>query len=729
MRMRNRAWRLVATAAATTLATMAQAVPPSITPLSAPPGLVSGERLLVRVDTSAAAEATLKVTLNGTDVSSSFRAEPSGRIGLVTGLKPGRNLLRAQIGGQSSSLAIIDHPLSGPLLPGTRQQPFICQTSSFKLPDGSFLGPALDADCSAATRISYVYMPLSGAGFRPLQGTAHPADMATTITTDGRTVPFIVRIETATINRGIHQSAILFDPAGGAVPDPVSPPAGWNRRLIAVHGFGCTGGWYIQGAAQGENILDPVRLGEGYALFTNTLRHPTNSCNAYVAGQTTVMDKQHFIETYGVPIFTVSKGSSGGAYTSLQVADAFPGLFDGVLIGSTFPDALAIALAGMDARLLAHYYAGSSSLTEAQKIAISGYKSLSAFIDAANQAQRTDPVANRTDDIPGYKGAVWNDAVPVALRYDPKGNPKGARPTIFDAAKDIYGVDPRTGFARRPFDNRGVQYGLSALNTGQITPDQFIDLNAAIGGYDDDLNFVPARSVGDLDAIRAMQQIGLALNGGGGLASIPVMDAAPGGFLYDEDHLYHYQWFHFAVRERMRAANGDAQNHIMWRGGGSIAENMGKASAESAALIATASRESWTAFIAWVAAVKNDRSTAPDRIKTIRDKPATLVDGCWTKSLPPRFIAEPQTRSAKPDSQCNTLYPSYASAREVAGGPLAANIYRCTLTPLRLRDYAVTFTAAQQQRLRRLFPDGVCDFSRPGVGYQVVQPQIQVSGG
>ena len=37
---------------------------------------------------------------------------------------------------------------------------------------------------------------------------------------------------------------------------------------------------------------------------------------------------------------------------------------------------------------------------------------------------------------------------------------------MFDAAQNIYGVDPATGAALRPFDNVGVQYGLNALNSG-----------------------------------------------------------------------------------------------------------------------------------------------------------------------------------------------------------------------------------------------------------------------
>ncbi len=53
-----------------------------------------------------------------------------------------------------------------------------------------------------------------------------------------------------------------------------------------------------------------------------------------------MMGKEHFIETFGVPAYTISTGGSGGAYTSLQVADAFPGLIDGVDIRATFPDAL-----------------------------------------------------------------------------------------------------------------------------------------------------------------------------------------------------------------------------------------------------------------------------------------------------------------------------------------------------------------------------------------------------
>ena len=118
----------------------------------------------------------------------------------------------------------------------------------------------------------------------PLPNTSNlPANVAMTTTLNGVTVPFVVRLETGTMDRGIYQNAVLFDPTSDPAPTPFTPPKGWNSRLLAQHGSGCPGGWYIQGAAQGVNILtgnNLTRLGEGWGMFINTLQHPANSCNA-----------------------------------------------------------------------------------------------------------------------------------------------------------------------------------------------------------------------------------------------------------------------------------------------------------------------------------------------------------------------------------------------------------------------------------------------------------------
>ena len=274
-------------------------------------------------------------------------------------------------------------------------------------------------------------------------------------------------------------------------------PKGWNRRLIAVQGFGCRGGWYRQGESIGNLTIEGMpfillqvsRLGEGYALFSNTLQHPSNNCNSVLSGEAAMMSKEHFIETHGEPHFTLSAGASGGSYGSFQLADALPGVFDGVLIALTFPDPMSIALSGFDARLLSTYCVSpkAAHLTPEQKTAISGYKlsgvdGMQAMVDAARQSGRADPVTGRVvPGIPKYDSGI-HSVVPPADRYDPNTNPRGVRATVYDVSRNIYGADPKTGFALRTFDNVGVQYGLQAFTAGTITAKQFLDLNEAIGG-------------------------------------------------------------------------------------------------------------------------------------------------------------------------------------------------------------------------------------------------------
>src|SRR5580692_11956728 len=166
------------------------------------------------------------------------------------------------------------------------------------------------------------------------------------------------------------------------------------------------------------SLTSVARLGEGYAIYGNTLQNASQNCNSVLEGEAAMMGKEHFIKSFGVPAFTVSLGCSGGSYGSAQPAEALPGLYDGVLIACTFPDPLAIATSGLDAHLLTHYFdvTAPGAFNDAQQAAVSGYKGVKALLDAANQAGRTDPVPGRADAV-GYKSAVWSDVVPVALHY------------------------------------------------------------------------------------------------------------------------------------------------------------------------------------------------------------------------------------------------------------------------------------------------------------------------
>ncbi len=65
----------------------------------------------------------------------------------------------------------------------------------------------------------------------------------------------------------------------------------------------------------------------------------------------------------------------------------------------------------------------------------------------------------------------------------------------------------------------------------------------------------------------------------------------------------------------------------------------------------------------------------------------------------------------------NTLYPMHWEPRLVAGAPLTNDVIKCQLKAIKMTDYKVAFSAEQQARLKRIFPQGVCDFTKPSVGY------------
>jgi hypothetical protein len=665
--------------------------------------LLSGEDALVRVDAPGGVEtADIRVTLNGKDVTSMFRSGADGAAltGLVTGLADGANTLAVSTAGGATAgatMTLVNHPVTGPVFAGPKERPFICETNDFKLRSGGTLGPPLDENCSAATRVDYLYRATDGGPLKPLVDPKMvPADLARITTSSGRTVPYVVRIETGTINRAIYQIAMLHDASAEPAPDFQTRTAGWNGRLIFTFGGGCMGGWYHQATTTG-GVEDDVMLRQGYAIASSTLNVAGNNCDEVLSAETMMMVKEHFIEAFGKPAFTMGWGCSGGSYQQLVIADTYPGLLDGVIPGCTFPDMThALTTTSADSRLLDHYFTSASSVryTDEQKRAIGGYVSLANLIDAGRQrAARINP----TETCP--------DALPVALRYDPVKNPTGARCSIYDHTINVYGRDPQTGFARRPLDNVGIQYGLVPLNAGVITKEQFLDLNERIGGFDSDANMVAARTEADQEAVRIAYRTGRITSGGGGLSAIPILeyrayqDEAPKG----DPHLRYHS---FSLRARLIKANGHADNHVM------LLEDVryGGYSTRSPQL-----QDALRQMDAWLTSLAADTSADPAIDKIRRAKPAGLTDACWTRDETPRKIVEPQTYLS---GECERIYPAASFPRGQAGAPIAADVIKCQLKPVDRSDYHVAFTGEETARLQKIFPAGVCDWSRPGVEQQ-----------
>jgi hypothetical protein len=621
----------------------------------------------------------VRIFANRNDVTSDFEAQADGSLlGLVTGLQVGPNKLVATAHGHAAVLRVVDHPITGPVFSGRQQLPFFCETTAFGL------APAVMPDCSAPTVVSYAYFSTSGA-FKPLTDpSSRPADLATA-TVNGRAVPYIVRIETGTIDRAVYQIAALYD---GSQPSPLHPDTSWNGKLIYTFGGGCNAGFH-QGTSTG-GVLDDPFLSQGYAVASSTLNVLDNNCSTIISAEAAMMVKEHFIDTYGPVQFTIGWGGSGGAIQQYEIADAYPGILDGIVPSISFPDPLTTAGPVTDCRLLDSFFAGpGSSFTAAQKTATAGYN------DYTTCQSWDQTFANRATAT-----GSCNPAIPVADQWNPVTNPHGIICNSVEQIVNQVGIDPSTGFPNSPLDNVGVQYGLAALDSGAITPAQFVMLNADIGGLDYTGAEVPQRTQASLRALRAVYADDLVNSGSLGLRTTPVIDQR-----IDLDSLgfpndIHTTDWSFIMRARMLAANGTDGNQV-------IIEN-----APTGAEITAADTYELAEMDAWLTNIENDHSRQSAQQKVLDDKPAGLTDGCFLSAtdLAHQTLTDPGT------GQCGAAFPVASNPRMVAGEGLAMPALKCSLRPLDFRDYPVTFTAAEKQELRQAFPTGVCDYQRPGIG-------------
>jgi hypothetical protein len=694
----------------------ARAAAPSATVsvLSSRAEVVSGGNALIRVAVPpTAALNSLIIYLNDTDVTSSFRPDASGGLmGLISGLRLGDNSIRVSGSGvRASELVLRNHPIAGPVLAGPHEQPFYCMTSQFTLPASTqTLGASIDADCSVLTRVDYVYRT-SGGQFKPLPaGDRRPEDLARTSTSEGKTVPYIVRVETGTINRAIYQTAILSDPSTEPAITPFAPPSAWNHRLVYTFGGGCIGGWYMQGHTIGNGgILEDRMLRQGYGVASASLNVYGNNCNDLIAAETLSMVKEQFIKTYGPVKFTIGVGCSGGSQQLHPIADEYPGLVDGIIVGCSFPEVLMAQITNQsDADLFAHYFSNSKAKwSPEERAAATGYPNATTPANVGYYAIRIKA-----------QGGSCADQVPANVRFDRATNPSGVRCDIYDHYADALGRDPSTGAVRRPLDNVGVQYGLEALNKGTISTEQFLDLNRSIGGYDQDGNYVAGRSVGDITAIRHIYETGRVTYGGLGLKSTPIIDYRGYVDQPENPNEVHSRVHSFSLRDRLLKANGSFANHVMLVESG-MPGTTGQFGDTSPIL-----SHALTQMDEWLTNLAARNSVWPPTLAQIaRAKPADLHDACFTDN---GTVKIEELQVYRGDTACNRLYPAFSMPRLVAGEPLANNVLKCQLKPLDQHDYKVRFTTSQVAELKNIFLTGVCNYAVPGVGQVPTQGTWQI---
>jgi uncharacterized tannase-like protein DUF6351 len=659
--------------ASVALTSAAAASAAQINVLSNRADLISGGDALVAVT-----PANAKVTLNGADITSEFANRANGRYeGLVTGLKLGSNTLSAA----GAKATIVNHPIGGPVIAGPQIKPWICQNGS------------ADPQCNAPTTYSYQYKSSLTGQLETYDPANPPSDVATTTTDQGVTVPFIVRTETGYEDRDQYQITTLYQP--GKPWQPWAPQEQWNHKLLITHGASC-GIDHQSGSAPsttgdtaGAGGSPATALGLGFAVMSTALDNAGHNCSLLTEAESLIMAKEHLIETYGELRYTIGTGCSGGSLVQQQVANAYPGIYQGILPQCSFPDAWSTGQQLVDYHLDRAYFEDPSkwgagvAWTPAQIAAVEGHPNHvnSIILDSLYWTALGDP----TNPCAGVTDAQrWSDS-----------NPTGVRCTLADYMVNALGKRP-DGYAGRPLDNVGVQYGLTALQQGLITPSQFVDLNAKIGGGDINAKPTADRTAADEPALANAYKGGL-VNETNNLKNVAIIDLRG-----TDQGEFHDVYRAFAIRARLEQQNGTFANQVIWQG---VVPLLGDVNYTTQGLLA---------MDRWLSAVEKDGSSKTLSQKIIGDKPVDIHDQCTDglgQVIPNQTV-------------CQLINPVFSTPRIVAGESIATDVQKCQLKPLRRSDYlpAIQFSDDDWARLQKAFPTGVCDWSRPGVDQRPTIP-------
>ncbi len=699
----------------------------------------------------------VEVLVNGENQADRFAPIDGTRTltGVIDGLALGDNTVVVKQHGNGKGLpdpavlTLTNYPITGPVFSGPHQHPFMCSVQSHGLgqplvdnPTEGFPVFATDPggnptdviigysmNCSADTLVTHVYKATDGA-FKPyVPGDPRPADMAQTTTMDGLTVDYIVRWERGTVNRFLYSIAMLapFDEG----PDDLDTSA-WNGKVIYHFQGGVAIGHY-QGNPSGSRMLYDDGLSKGYAVLYSTGNKTGTHYNLVLGGETALMVKEKFVERYELPVYTVSVGGSGGGIQQYIYGQNHRGLLDAAIPQYSYPDMVTQAVHIGDCELLEFYM----DVLDATNLRWQTWSNRT-LVEGLNAS---DIVFNPFTGTVGASECVmgWRGLAPLALNplygaapgmelYEPQSAVAAIHWSHFDDLVNYFGVGS-DGFARNYWDNIGVQYGLGAVATGEITPAEFLQLNGVIGGWKQEPDMVqegspfypgswdpwsarnqvfsvdplvPApRREGDLEAMQAAYEDGLVFLGD---IDIPVIDWRH--YLEAELNM-HNTHQSFASRQRIRDFRGNSDNQVVW-----FTEALGGAQFDQTPEALEVIDE-WMTNIAanpdlGVAGNKPDR--AVDRcFDTFGDEIAS-GDDVWDGIL-----------DANPPGDCTVLFPVYTTSRIVAGGPFKGSIFKCELKPVGRAiadgDYGVWApTPAERAMLQQIFPSGVCDFSRPDVG-------------
>jgi Tannase-like family of unknown function (DUF6351) len=677
---------------------------PTIYVLSSRADLISGGEALVSVALpKGTAPAGVRMLLGKQDVSSEFAMRDNGQYeGLLTGLVVGSNKLTAVLpDGTKSSRTIVDHAIGGPLFAGPQVQPWLCENGS------------KDPQCNQAPTYTYEYKSAATGQLASYDPSNPPpaATIATTTTQTGVTVPFIVRFETGYEDRDQYQIAVIYQP--NKPWTAWDPQPQFEHKLLITHGASC-GDDHESGTAPsttsdtvgvpggpGAGSSPTTALGMGYAVMSTALDNAGHNCDLVTEAESLVMAKQHLIDHYGTLQFTIGTGCSGGSLVQQQVANAYPGIYQGILPQCSFPDAWSTGQELADYQLTRDYFEDPEewgtgiAWTPTQIAAVQGHPNYANSVELSTLYWPT--LADPAYPCAGVSSSqIWSPS-----------NPKGVRCDLEDDMINVFapykGNNPY-GYAGIPLDNVGVEYGLDALQQGIITPAQFVDLNQKMGGYDNDYDHTAARFVAEEPALTNDYRSG-AVNETNNLTDVAIIDLRG-----PDAGTFHDAYRSWAIRARLEQQEGHfPKNDVIWFGETPL---IGDPDYTTEGLVA---------MDKWLTAVEADHRKVSLEDKIADDRPASVHDQC--SDIPD--INEVNVPGVGEVCESPLAQTKFATPRMEAGESIATDIEKCQLKPLREIDfYPTTFTSSEWTTLKQTFPNGVCDWTKPGVDQRNTIPWL-----
>ncbi len=608
--------------------------------------------------------------------------------------------------------------------------------------------------------MDYVYYSTAVYAFLPLTDPANvPADVEH-INVKGELVNFVVRLERGTINRFIYSIAML-----APYPESLGSPrtlnnAAWNEKLVYKFDGGIGIG-HFQGffSLDADEALHYASLKRGYAVAYSTGTISGTHYNLKLAEETALMVKAHFKAVYGKPKYTVGIGASGGGVQQYVIGQNNKHVIDAAIAQLAFPDMITQTIYVSDCEPLERFFDFEYSLDQSSRWAswldralIEGLATNNtAFVDPWS-ASPYAPAPGSSGCINGWRGEVpavfnpyWTDQryiEALALYRYPAEVIADIKWTHWNDLGNIYPQD-ENGFAPNTWDNVGVQYGLRALVAGDITPQDFLDINACVGGwkspqdmvlgyYPWDPNADPAtfdpwdqrnmnlsplcksggppapRTEGSIDAMHAAYNSGHVFEGD---LDIPVFDIR---YYLDPILDMHHSQASFASRARMMAAKGNAGNQIIWF----VACILDPVYLNEQCSI-DPTGDVLDIIDDWLA-----RAHGKSAEQIIKFKPAAAVDTCFNADGSVLYAGSDAWDGIlddKPKGPCASAFPIFSTPRIQAGGGPKDDIFKYALKPVEtaLRDGgygSVVFNDEQILRLHTIFSGGVCDYSQGDAG-------------